>query len=168
MQTYKLQHPSNPERDVFIRAYEPEDEKALIETLGKRRVQLIKATDAEIEKLESVEQDQEAHDPDVAYTFPDDILVLDTMVNEWSNPMSLAEILHVVTSEAANGCMDSYSAFDYLTRRYKERLDVSELRALLRTLNFAALRENHAVMYALTLKEHRRTSELLKLVPVHR
>jgi hypothetical protein len=150
MRQFTLVHPTDTRRNAVIRL-EEEDVTAMIEALGKKGIQLYAATAQECQAVSDMEDDMEAHEPDIGYFFPEDKDKLLKLIESWNTPLTIADIIHIVAGECQNSCTGPSSAYEFIMKAYPERVaDRKHLTAILEILNFAAIRENASLIYGMT------------------
>ena len=154
-----IPHPVHDYKNVMVRIYEDNgylSERAAAEELfhmnnssSSVRVKIRYATDAEIKALDDEEQDMEAHEPDIGFEYPKDRNEILSIMKLWENPLTVQDILKIVTDECFIGCTNAQSAMAYLAHHHPHEIDdMGSVHALLDVLNFHAIRENREKLQA--------------------
>lgn len=156
MNVFTLLHPTDYTRNQHVRVYEDEPQEAeeirnlfaMVNGIRQRHgspdaIGIRASTDKEIAEIDGLEQ--------VGFYYPRDSKAIAKLVFEWATPLTIQEILHIVISECRNSCSTAEYSREYLTRHYKERIEnVKNVWALLKILNYAAIREDSQLLYFYT------------------
>jgi hypothetical protein len=159
MLQFTIVHPQNEKRSEYIRMEDPEEEGSatgetvmqMFAEIGKY-VHVRSSTDAEVKDLDDEEQDMEAHDADVGFFWPEDRQKILQFAWDWANPLTLEHIIHIVAANSSTECTTANAAHNYLSKNHYNRIPSRNvIYPLLEIINFPALREQCADIYAGTI-----------------
>lgn len=146
---FTLLHPTNPAQNEFVRV--DEDLSAqLCADLACGNIHTRAATAQEIESIYEGVGDPEVDATPACFLYPEDRGTIFDLFVEWNTLLSFEEMIHVIANCCYDECRTPDLAYDFLERRYQNRIDAKKARALVDILNFAAVRENATLVFGVT------------------
>ena len=151
---YRMVHPSRSDLNEHIRIFEDDINDGDLIHIGKSVGIVIRpATFKEIEEVDDLEAEMEAHEPDIGFVFPTQWQAIRDLAWAWSNPLSIQEILHIIASECRNGCSSPSNMYEYFSKQYRNQVDLREITVLSNVLNFSSIREQSGALFSMTAKK---------------